>query len=255
MKLYRIQFKALTPYVGNLAGNTFFGAFCCAYKDIYGEDKLVGLLKQLKDNKAELTFSDSFKTGYVPLEINKGDNKLIRLDTVGTEAEDIISSIQDNEVGVHAKIGNDNNELFEVRRTILEGVSDVYLASTLDLEVIKTCFEVAFRKGLGARKSTGNGILDIVDINEYQFDVVNKTGFLVLSNVIPNNELTLDISFRPVIRNGINIEGKKQKSLLMFKTGSVFKSICKTLTCGTVIYDKGSNSYINGKAICFPIEV
>lgn len=255
MKLYRIQFKALTPYVGNLTNNTFFGAFCCAYKDIYGEDKLVELLKQLKENKEEVTFSDSFKHGYIPLEINRGDNKLIKFDTIGTETEDIISSVQDEDIRVRAKIGNENNELFEVCRTVLEGTADVYLASTLEFSTIEQCLELAFKKGLGARKSTGNGILDIVDIIEYQFDVVEKTGFLVLSNVVPDSSLTTDVSFKPFIRNGVSINGKKQKSLLMLKTGSVFRSICKTLTCGTIVYDKNSNSYINGKAICFPIKV
>lgn len=255
MNLYKIQFKALTPYVGTLASNTFFGAFCNAYKDIYSENKLVELLEQLKDNKAELTFSDSFKSGYIPLRTDRGNNKLIRIDTIGTEKEDIILSITDNEVRLNSKIGDNNNEVFEVTRRNLNGTADVYLVSSLEYDKLRKTIELAFSKGLGGRKSIGNGILELMSMDEYAFDICSKNGFLVLGNIVPDSSLTLDTEFIPVIRKGITVGGKVQKPVLMFKTGSVFKNICKTLTCGTVIYDENSNSYINGKAICFPIEV
>lgn len=254
-RMFKIVIKSVDFYVGKLKANTFFGAFCCAYKDAYGEDDLVHFLHKLSDGDNELTFSSAFKAGYVAQRIDRGSDLLVKIDTIGSEKEEVTSSIPSSNIYAKSKLGQ-TNEVFAVERSFEENSLEVYVVTSLSKEVIRNIMSLAVQNGLAGRKSTGNGMFELVKIEEVEFDTNNKNGFVALGDFIPDSETPITCDIQTTLRVAVNTQGRKQKDLLLLKEGSVFMETKELrLTYGKIIHDSESNSYINCKTIAFPIRL
>lgn len=255
LNTYRIRIKSNSTYVGRLKSNTFFGAFCCAFKSLYGEDDLVHLLHQISRGEQDLTFSHAFKSGYLPQRMDKGTNLLVSLSTFGNECEEIISSIP-KKITVAKACTREETKVYTIEQSIEDYSLDVYVATTLSKNKVKQVFDLALSTGIGSRKSTGNGIFRLLDMNEVAFSTEGCNGFIVLGDFIPDSETPTDCIVDIEIRDAITTSNKKQTSLMMFKCGSLFKGVKDfKQTYGQVIYDESSNSYINCKTIAYPVAI
>lgn len=65
MQVYKLSLQLQSPLVTPLKGDTLFGQFCWAYRELYGEPELVQLLANYLQKPAVI-FSDAFESGYLP---------------------------------------------------------------------------------------------------------------------------------------------------------------------------------------------
>lgn len=258
VNLFKATIKAKTAYVGKLGSNTFFGAFCCAYKNIYGEDDLVHLLRQIYNGEQELTFSSAFKKGYIPQRLDKladsERNMLVKKITIGTEKEEVISGADKTVTSVKSKL-SEESETFSVVQKYAEDELEVYIATSLSKSLVEKVMKVVVANGLGARKSTGNGYFTLESLEEETFEY-NKNGFIALSEFIPDETTPTICKIDTTLRRSVNTRGDKQKDLLLLIAGSVFLETNEVKPAyGKVIYDENSKTYINCKTIAFPVKM
>lgn len=73
MVLYRAAIRPVTSFASPLQGDTLFGAFCWSYRYSYGEGALTELLEELKSGRQQVTFSNAFPGGTLPLPLGIRD--------------------------------------------------------------------------------------------------------------------------------------------------------------------------------------
>ena len=73
MVLYRVEIRPVMSFASPLQGDTLFGAFCWSYRYSYGEEPLTELLEELKSGKQQITFSNAFPGGTLPLPLGIRD--------------------------------------------------------------------------------------------------------------------------------------------------------------------------------------
>lgn len=73
--LYRFSINPINAFQTKLQSDTFFGAFCWSYKYLYGEESLIGLLKDCMSDDVPIVFSNAFSKGYLPIASNFDPSK------------------------------------------------------------------------------------------------------------------------------------------------------------------------------------
>ena len=67
MKLYRFTLTPQSAMGTPLVGDTFFGQFCWAVRNRFGEARLIELLEGYTEQRPFIVVSDAFPQGFLPL--------------------------------------------------------------------------------------------------------------------------------------------------------------------------------------------
>ncbi len=86
MTLYRANIKPVGAFASPLQSDTFFGAFCWAYRYLYGEEALLAMLEESVRGEPRIIFSNAFPGGYLPLPMGTYDQDRQRYSTLDKSA-------------------------------------------------------------------------------------------------------------------------------------------------------------------------
>lgn len=78
MMLFRATVQPLSSFTSPLQSDTLFGAFCWSYKYLYGEDALLEMLDKCIKDYPQVTFSNAFPEGYLPVPMGVFDAERVR---------------------------------------------------------------------------------------------------------------------------------------------------------------------------------
>lgn len=227
-KLFRLKIKPLSTLKGNISSNTFFGAFCQAYKMVHDEDELRIFLECLLDNSEELTFSNPLTpdTTTVMQRLTKVQNSHCRVD----------------------RESNGNNELRTSVGSVVKSF-DILVYTTLSEKDIRKLCDIVELLGIGAKRSVGSGDIKITDIIQEELPK-HSNQMVILSDMIPDKETPVHGNFEFITRTGITLNGVEQATLIQIKAGSTFiNNKVDKIVYGQIVYDKQSDTFINCKAI------
>lgn len=240
--IYRVEVKPNSSFIGTIKSNTLFGTFCYTYSNMVDENTFK---KELED----IVFSDIFYKDGLPIKIKNGVVKYAK--NSGVNKNEVHNIIDRN-----TNKTQEQNGLFNEQVTFSKSNMEFYVSTQLLKKELELIIGMMLLRGLGAKKNKGKGSFDLVSITEVQFDYSKTDKVIALSNFIPDSDTPIDIEeIKIVCRDGITCDGKLQKPLYMLSVGSIFKGWdIKKEVCGTLMYDKNSDSYVNAKTIMYPIS-
>lgn len=240
--VYKIELKPNSSFIGRIKSNTLFGAFCYAYNGFVDEETF-------KKQMEEVVFSDLFYKNGLPKKIVHGEVEY------GSTKNGVMKNEVHNLVDRDSKTVKGSEGLYSIQSTFSKSNMIFFMYTSLDKTEIDKVLRVMLLRGLGAKKSTGKGSFDLVSINEIELDYTKEKKVIALSDFIPDEKTSTNIEeVKIVCREGITLDGKIQKPLYLLSVGSVFvKDNNQRETCGKLIYDTNTDTYINAKTIMYPV--
>lgn len=242
--VYKITVKPNSSFIGDIKANTLFGAFCYTYSNIV-DDKI------FKEELDKVVFSDMFYENSLPEKIKNGEVKYKPLKNGVKVVKPEMHNIIDRGTG---RTSN-NGGLHNTQVTFSKSNMIFFMSTSLDKEELENIMKMMLLRGLGARKSTGKGSFSLVSISKVDLDYTKDKKVVALSDFVPDDETSTNIEeVKIVCREGITLNGEIQKPIYMLSVGSVFvKENNQRETCGKLLYDKETNTYINAKTILYPV--
>lgn len=250
--LYKVKIKPKSMYKTELKSSTLFGALMCAVAHLFGDKYVTDICEGVK----EFVVSDAFPSGYLP---NQNDlNTLINADD-GIVSKD---SIHKKSVTYKCQINRDTGCADSYRNELANysiKTFEVYiLTNVFNANELRTIFETLFKLGLGAGKSCGYGDFELVGLEEnVELNLLKHgetpTGYMVLSDYIPNDNDSIEGNYNIRLVNSKTSEGKNRGTYALINSGSKFKGVLQGVTVGKIIKDDDTNTYFSGKALVTPI--
>lgn len=162
----------------------------------------------------------------------------------------------------------DNNpSLFVSNEYFTKNCFDFYILTDLDTKTLEKLLSIMFTLGIGAKKSSGKGVFEILDICEevaLTKKVNNSNAFLALSNFIPkendptNGKYNIINKFSKLDREYSSTNMPFKKPLRMIEAGSYFYTNNINKYYGRCIDDVSllsKNIIVNACTISVPIII
>lgn len=239
--VYRIEVKPNSSFIDRIKANTLFGAFCYAYSSIVDDEKF-------KEELENVVFSDLFYVDGLPEKIVNG--RVIYKKNNGITKDEVHNMI-DRYNGHTQNVDG----FYNIQTTFSASNMVFFMSTSITKHALDTVIDMMLLRGLGAKRSVGKGSFDLVDISEVELDYTKEKKVVALSDFIPDMETSTDIEEVKIIcREGVTSNGELQKPLYLLSVGSVFKKENhQRETCGQLVYDDNSKTYIHAKAILYPV--
>ena len=224
MALYKVEVKPISTFKSNLTSITVSGAIFNTIAQCYGVEELERIYTGAEVMVVSNMFNDKsgeFKSSFGTVDITR-----------------------------KTYTGKFNTFLNYSTRNMYFLVEASY-----DKDKLKRILEITLKSGIGAIKSVGNGIFDIVDISEYSFDIADVNGYMVLSDYIPDKNDSTIGKFKARVYRSCDGDGNKKAPVFVINAGSKFKGVLKELHVGRILKDANTGTYISGQSIVMPIKV
>ena len=255
MNTYKLSIELKSPLVTPLHADTIWGHMCWGIKYNKGEKSLRDFINMYLENPP-IVLSNAFPKGMLPKpkvlvydekeDFNlkeyaktKKDKKIKYISFMSLyKNSNYLSEIAESKIveRVHNTINRLTGTVLEegglytiIEEWYYKGKFDIYVISLFEKQKVYELFNYAFRFGYGADRSTGKGLINIIDIEEFEFSNEGERLMALANFTIPNNVKVNDLCADVMVKYGklggdfVLYKNPFKKPILMYKEGATFK--------------------------------
>jgi len=290
MNLYKLRLSLKSALATPLKGDTIWGHFAWGIANHEGEEAVEKFINDSKSSEPPLIVSSAFPINTLCKPIPEPQERVEKLTiqsysaikkakkNIFCDASEYISSIDEKAATENAfsAVPCMHNTINRMTNTVIEGglftstefwpkqkEFNLYIASTYDLERIKTLALWAFENGYGADSSTGKGNITLSEDPVLVKTLKKGIKYMALAPFVLQDFSTVkNLRADTFIRSG-KIGGyfsqnliPWKKTIVMYDEGAVFESDTAITFIGTLLQNIHSDSRIchSGFAPVIPIE-
>ena len=253
--MLKVVIKPTSPYITELKSSTLFGFLMCAISSLYDPE----IIQLICEDGSKFVVSDAFPSGYLPDAMNNGflvnkEGHRIKSDEVAKKV-----TVHHNQINRDTGISDGcRSEVVSISESNFDVYLDFYAGDLFTIDNIRDLLSKALKLGIGKGRSRGLGQFKLVSVEEVELpslvaDGEIPTGYMVLSDYIPEESDSTIGRYSIRVINSITSDGQDRGRYRLINSGSVFKGVLSDNSVGQIVKDKTTGTYLSGKALVMPI--
>lgn len=269
MNTYKLTLSLESSIVTPLQADTVWGHICWGLKYNEGESRLENFINQYRD-EIPLILSNAFPKGMLPKPLLKRKypstfmnlynysyikkEKKIRYISVANFPNGIL---KEENIQIKKTVDTLHNTINRFTGTVLEegglyaivedwfenNEFDIYVLSIYDLNEIEKLFNYAFMMGYGADKSTGKGVIKIINIENTIIPLSGNKLMALANFTVPKGVRLNDFYADVMVKYGklggdfVFYKNPFKKPIIMYREGATFENVNGFEYIGEIIKD------------------